>query len=1193
MVTVPTNSSSSATSTAEPLTKPLLGERQRTAPMASLSRTVLINSAQQGKFKTNVVRTTKYNVLSFLPLFLFESFRRYSNAFFAFIAALQQIPDVSPTGRWTTLVPLTFILFVSACKEIFEDFKRRISDNDVNNRTALVMRNNEFTPVRWRLIRVGDIVKVHSNEEFPADLILLSSSEPQGICYIETANLDGETSLKTRSALEQTHTFFSRNDGHSSAEAAVDFNIAASIECEAPNRLLHEFTGNLNYNGQTIPLNADQLLLRGARLKNSEWIYGVAVYTGDDSKLVQNSKKGAMLLLKRSQMDEVANRQIIIMFILLVVVCIISGSGNAIWRTYHTSDWYIKPMLESQNFGFSFLTFFILYNNLIPISLQVTLEMVRFFQTLFIAWDYDMYDPISDTPAVARTSNLNEDLGQIKFVFSDKTGTITENKMIFRQCSIGGAVFGTVNVKSDQYVDSNMGETLATDTPLAKAVNDFLLVLALCHTVVPEVNPKDADRPFYLASSPDEAALVSAAAQMDYIFLKRNPNKVTAHIKNWKTKQFQNVDYELLDVLDFDSDRKRMSVIVRAPTGQILLLCKGADTVICDRLAPNQPLLDVTMQHLEDFAKLGLRTLCVGSAELAPDVYAAWKEKYTEASKAMEKRKEKVSEVSSLIEKDLKLLGATAIEDRLQEGVPECIAKLLDAGMRVWVLTGDKVETAINIGYSCSLLKQDMPIWRITSPTLQGVENDVKKFRHELGDSLKKENNHIGLVIDGKALSFALDPTIRKHFLELAISMKSVLCCRVSPMQKADVVQLVRSDNPKVVTLAIGDGANDVAMIQTAHVGVGISGKEGLQAVCASDYAISQFRFLQKLLLVHGAWSYERIAKLILYCYHKNITLYIMQFYYAIASSFSGQTMFERWTIGLYNLAFTAAPPFILGIFDRSTSDSTRMEYPALYQPGQTGAFFNFRVFWRWIATALFHAAIIFAFTYFMFTHETLWSDGLNSGGFVFGAAAYTYVIMVVCLKAGLEMNSWTSASHIGIWGSILSWFIFLPIYANLWPHLLNFGEDFVGVDRALFGSWLFWFGLLLVPVVTLIFDICYKIYINLFHPSVVDRVRQIERQKKQKSLQNMKELQPHPHDNFPLADVEIGSPGRGYAFSQEENGAISQSTLAMHEDTEAHYQERLARRSRESLVSFSKRGSPRSLPTPRRNKSALKVKNL
>jgi phospholipid-transporting ATPase len=279
----------------------------------------------------------------------------------------------------------------------------------------------------------------------------------------------------------------------------------------------------------------------------------------------------------------------------------------------------------------------------------------------------------------------------------------------------------------------------------------------------------------------------------------------------------------------------------------------------------------------------------------------------------------------------------------LWQDVPETIATLREANMKVWVLTGDKLETAVNIGYASKQLVGGMDIMTISDQaTITDVQRKVSEFcgRMDRGTT----ERHAALVIDGKSLSFALDSTVEKDFLNLALSCKSVICCRVSPLQKAEVVTLVRTNVKDSITLAIGDGANDVSMIQAAHIGVGISGREGLQATLASDYAISQFRFLAKLLLVHGAWNYRRLANVILYSFYKNICLYMIEFWFAFLNGFSGQPLFERWTIGLYNILFTLLAPIALGILDQDVSASTRLAQPHLYKTSQQNSAFNTKV---------------------------------------------------------------------------------------------------------------------------------------------------------------------------------------------------------------------------------------------------------
>lgn len=478
-------------------------------------RVICINSEQPHKFCTNRISTAKYNTISFLPKFLFEQFRRYSNVFFLFIALLQQIPNVSPTGRYTTAFPLLFILAVSAIKEIIEDFKRHRADGVVNNRKVFALRNGLWELIKWTEVTVGTIVKVMNSDFFPADLVVIASSEPQGISYIETANLDGETNLKIRQGLTETSSFLSTEDLA---------KLPGTIECEPPNKHLYEFVGNLKLHGrQTYPLGPDQILLRGAKLRNTHWIFGIVIYTGHETKLMMNSTSAP---LKRSTIDKLTNTQTLLLFVLLIIICLISSIASELWLSTHLKpDWYLGlNELTASNFGYNFLTFIILFNNLIPISLQVTLEVVRFIQAIFINMDIDMYHELTDTPAMARTSNLNEELGQVKYVFSDKTGTLTRNVMEFKMCSIAGIKYAD-NLEDAESFES-LKQTLNQKQATANYIDEFLTLIAVCHTVVPETNMENGNGIRYLGASPDEGALVKAAKDLNYVFTTRTPEYV-------------------------------------------------------------------------------------------------------------------------------------------------------------------------------------------------------------------------------------------------------------------------------------------------------------------------------------------------------------------------------------------------------------------------------------------------------------------------------------------------------------------------------------------------------------------------------------------------------------------------------------------------------------------------------------------
>jgi len=1114
-------------------------------------RIIQINEIQREKHCSNKISTAKYNLLSFLPKFLFEQFRRYANVFFLLIALLQQIPNVSPTGRYTTAVPLLFVLTCSAVKEIVEDLKRHRADDRTNKRMVQVLRGGLLMEEHWTEVKVGDIVKVINGHFFPADLILLSSSEPMGMCYIETANLDGETNLKIRQGLPLTADL-------TTVEHVND--IDGRLECEGPNNRLYDFVGNLIlYGGKAVPLSGDQVLLRGAQLRNTKWIFGIAVYTGHESKLLQNATAAP---IKRSNVDHMTNIQILFLFGLLLVLALMCAIGNTVWMGDHRdTDWYLGfDSLKAQNFGFTFLTFFILFNNLIPISLPVTLELVKFMQAQFINMDLDMYHKETDTPANARTSNLNEELGQVKFIFSDKTGTLTCNIMELRKLTIAGFNYGG---EGEKFNDPRLLDDLYHNSEMSGHIRDFLTLLAVCHTVVPERDENNSEKIIYQGASPDEQALVEGAADFGFVFDTRTPTSVVIKVKSKENETKEN--FEILNVLEFNSTRKRMSVIVRTPDGKIKLFCKGADTVIYERLAEDcNPHKDVTLEHLEDFAREGLRTLCIGVHEISQKEYDDWSKVYYDASTCLNDREKKLDEAAEMIETNLYLLGATAIEDKLQDGVPESIAHLSSANIKIWVLTGDKQETAINIGYSCRLLHDDLELLICNGRTQEDVRSWLEEQidQHRIEKFVRKNKKdkreagvikNLALVMTGSVLHEALRPECEQLFLDLALTCRAVIACRVSPLQKSLVVQLVKNNVKGAITLAIGDGANDVSMIQSAHVGVGISGQEGLQAASASDYAIAQFRYLNKLLLVHGAFSYQRLTKLILYSFYKNICLYVIELWFAFDNGFSGQILFDKWCIGLYNVIFTFFPPLAFGLFDRTCSVKARLNCPRLYKNSQQSDLFNVKVFWIWILTAIYHSILLFYLPKLIFNQDSAFSDGLVVGQWFVGNVVYTCVVITVCLKAALEIDTWTLYSHVAIWGSIAAWFLFVLIYcAPILAFML--APNMIGQDGMLYTCAIFWLTLLIIPLVTLLVDVLFHIFQRTLKKNTRQTIQELELQGVDPASWVLgddgipRKARPHAHEKKRRATTVRSD--HGYAFSQEENGQVTQAEIIRRYDT-------------------------------------------
>ncbi|KAM6944471.1 phospholipid-transporting ATPase ID-like isoform 1-T3 [Lycodopsis pacificus] len=1069
------------------------------------------------RYATNAIKTSKYNPFTFLPLNLFEQFQRIANAYFLFLLALQVIPQISSLSWFTTVVPLVLVLTVTAAKDATDDINRHRSDKQVNNRKVQVLIDRKLRSEKWMDVQVGDIIKLENNQFVTADLLLLSSSEPLNLVYIETAELDGETNLKVRQALTVT------GDLGEDIEKLADFN--GEVRCEPPNNRLDRFTGTLTYAGQKHPVDNGKILLRGCTLRNTEWCFGLVLFGGPETKLMQNCGKSTF---KRTSIDRLMNVLVLCIFGFLAFMCTILAIGNCFWELNEGSQFTVfLPRQDENSPRFSaFLTFWsyvIILNTVVPISLYVSVEIIRLGNSFYIDWDRKMYYARNDTPAEARTTTLNEELGQIKYVFSDKTGTLTQNIMTFNKCSINGKSYGdvfdytgqrleitghteTVDFSFNQLADPRfifhdhaLVEAVKLENP---EVHAFFRLLALCHTVMAE--EKTEGELFYLAQSPDEGALVTAARNFGFVFRSRTPDSVSI-VEMGKQRS-----YELLAILDFNNVRKRMSVIVRSPEGKLSLYCKGADTIIYERLHQScSQLMDVTTEHLNEFAGEGLRTLALAYKDLDEAYFNQWKQRHHEVSTALDDQEGKLDELYEEIEKDLLLLGATAIEDKLQDGVPQTIEQLSKADIKIWVLTGDKQETAENIGYSCNLLREEMnEVFVVSGNSPEDVRQELRNAltsmkpeedsvllpERTLGKGVKVipdevVNGDYGLVINGHSLAYALECSMELEFLRAACMCKAVICCRVTPLQKAQVVELVKKYK-QAVTLAIGDGANDVSMIKAAHIGVGISGQEGMQAVLSSDYSFAQFRFLQRLLLVHGRWSYLRMCKFLRYFFYKNFTFTFVHFWYAFFCGFSAQTVYDEWFITLYNLVYTALPVLGMSLFDQDVNDAWSFQHPKLYVPGQLNLYFSKKAFFQCALHSGYSSLVLFFIPYAAM-HDTVRDDGKDVADYQsFALLTQTCLLFAVTIQLGFEMSYWTAVNTFFVLGSLAMYFVVtFTMYSDGMFLMIPSAFPFIGTARNSLNQPNIWLTILLtailcvLPVVT-----CRFLFIQLC-PTINDKV--------------------------------------------------------------------------------------------------------
>jgi len=1290
------------------------------------------------------------------------------------------IPGVQ-TGAPPALgvIPPLLILTMTAFKDLVENIRRWRTDTSLNK--SPVYRYNRTThryqKCQWWDLNCGDIIILLKDDPLPADVLLLNCSDEEGIAYIETKDLDGESNLKQKRCVN----FMEKPKKY---RILPDFRVADhfnfKVNCDQPNDNLDRFDGSIEVisSDKKLPgdeqkkfINNDNVVLRGCTVRNTLFIEGLVVYTGHDTKIMLNNSesryKKSKMERKRLSIDGMYS------FLLLIIIAIFSSI-----MAVQGNDWWCDLIDCPPNGTIGLLGFvkmIVFLNQLIPISLYLTIELVKIFQIWFMNRDDKMVDNNSgdDDPKrlVCKNTTIPEDLGQIQYVFSDKTGTLTENKMVFKRCNISGIEYahgmdkqgtrigmtpkgfyaglgqkdfksvarqrmsaivnakeartsitrhdelhnsapaamrtfslfqnplGMINKKRPSKLENSKDtirratrnsktskedipifdvdffddlderpamdsdilqiskidldlqasiqkvrsyESLADDlhskTPHRLKVLEFLTCLSICNTVVlskdtakkmdkklaehdddSDVDSSDSEEGFitkftkkilkktdsedlelntanlsakmqenqakgvkmqpkksvtfnesekvyridsdeelttskrrktvhevvadtqihYEAESPDEAALVYAAKAYDVHLLQRSTEDMSISVPNFNKRW----KFKIHHIFPFNSDRKRMSIVVTHPvTKERILYCKGADNIILGMLSDseeNDNAKAETQKMLDHYAKSGLRTLCLGRKILNEEVYQKWKNgTFHHAENATENKDEQMAKAWAELENGLELLGATGIEDRLQDEVPETITALRQAGLKVWVITGDKVETAINIAHSCCLFNQEderLELVKVPPNELNAkIEDYISYCQSKFSKAIEPENSvlsisdrvssmtslvktkvfrikehpghainryqtgtgpTLGVVIDGVTLTRALKEDIRYKFLKLTKYTNAVLCCRATPKQKGELVNLVK-ESLDCQTLAIGDGANDVSMIQVADVGIGISGLEGMQAVMNSDFAIPKFRFLKRLLLVHGHWNYYRLGAMTLYFFYKNVAFVMVPFWFQFVTRFSGANSNDEICQILFSTIFTSIPPLVQGLFERNVDESVLERNPKLYQQGVRSKVYSKKYFWYYWLMGAYHAFVCFIVPC---SHYFLGSDS-NLDLRSLGWTTQTSVLIANMVSQGIEYKSWTFFH----WAAI---FISVGIYilAALGIGQIGgntFKPNSEGLVTHVFSDLTFWMIIILCVAICCLPHYIYRIIVNDVFPTETMKAQQeyMEEEKKQEA---------------------------------------------------------------------------------------------
>ncbi|KAF1732398.1 putative phospholipid-transporting ATPase [Beauveria bassiana] len=1107
----------------------------------------MIDERSGRHYCSNFIRSSRYTVYDFIPKQLFFQFSKLGNFYFLVMGILQTIPGLSTVGRWTTIGPLLAFVAFSMAKEGLDDYRRYQLDKSENRSSTLVLSRNDgrkrkathaktalariknrnekadvtveetalgdleqtrpssdWIELDWQQVRVGDIVRLQRDQNVPADMVLLHATGPNSVAYIETMALDGETNLKAKQACPPLAHCCNTIDGLRQTQA--------TIVSEDPNIDLYSYDGRVMIDGEMLPLTLNNVVYRGSTLRNTSEAIGLIINSGEECKIRMNAHKNVRT--KKPAMQSTVNLMILFQIFIVVMLAVGFTIGYYLWEEdvenrsfYLYRNGFYDASVPFREIFFGFL---IMFNTLIPLSLYISLEIVKLdSRKVSKKRGKQLANVIASADPVGRTS----------------TGSFTHWKSSVRPND-------EPDMKTEELLEYIRSKP---NTSFSRKAKHFLLCIALCHTCLPEC--KDDGSIEFQAASPDELALVEAAQDLGYMLIDRPAQ--TIKLQTIDAEGAMVVDsYQVLDVIEFSSQRKRMSIIVRMPDNTICVICKGADNVITSRLK---------LSHLAE--------------QKARDIgRRASMRKTFEKNKALQRKSMQLS-VRSTPRTSLAMRNreSTDIRDSLRQSIGRrsVDGARLGEGLSSW-LQRRHIEETTSPRHSVELLKSNRQSLSRVAPfdaidrrvdesvassdaatfekcfqhvddfATEGLRTLLYGYRYIDEDTYTKWKAHRGmlphtvLVVDGQTLTkIDADLDLSVLFYDLVVRVDSIICCRASPSQKAELVKAIRRYVPNSMTLAIGDGANDIGMIQASHVGIGISGREGLQAARISDYSIAQFRFLQKLLLVHGRWNYLRTGKYVLATFWKEIFFYLMQAHFQRFTGYTGTSLFQSTSLTLFNTLFSSLAVILPGIFERDLRAETLLAVPELYTFGQRNKAFNYRLYIGWMLMGIASSFIVFYISWAVYSSALFTED---TSLYAMGTICFTVGVVFINTKLFiLELHSKTIITFAGYVVTVGGWFIWLLILTKAISPAMNVYLVYDTFIRN-FGARLEWWIMLLLALTgPLMLELVIQSVRRVYWPTDTDLMQRMEKDADTQQMQALFDQDPesHRHDDHDSHDDE------------------------------------------------------------------------